>query len=264
MLYLKINEKIRELIDLVKDSFKLGCKDYCKFGLIALDEFELLRKELAFKNLFNLTDQEYKEIIKSTESVYFHNIHLCTSADPIKKIESLESESDTEISHEEVLKRLKEDKVASLEKKKEYFSHKSPDYFDSEFEKKKEEESLTKSEILKIRTENTLTYALSMVGSFFLLAFGSYYLGKYILGFNDSNNLKLVLVISIITLICEMVLFVLKMNKEDQKNVTFNRIKESSFAYKFNKKYREKCILEDKKKVYPFTTKVNSNKSKVE
>ena len=42
MIYLKINEQIRELINLVKDSFKLGCKEYCKHGLIALDEFELL------------------------------------------------------------------------------------------------------------------------------------------------------------------------------------------------------------------------------
>ena len=103
-----------------------------------------------------------------------------------------------------------------------------------------------------------------MLASLFLLVLGSYYLGKYFLGMNDSATYKLVLVITIVVLISEMVLIVLKMNKEDEKNLTIKKIKESSFAYKFNKKYRDQCAVNEKKKIYPFTTTVNLNKPKTD
>ncbi len=70
MIYLIISEKIRSLIEMIKDSFKLGCKEYCKHQLIALDEFELLRKELQSKNMKTFSDEEYKNTIKPTESVH--------------------------------------------------------------------------------------------------------------------------------------------------------------------------------------------------
>ena len=50
-----------------------------------------------------------------------------------------------------------------------------------------------------------------------------------------------------------MVLFVLKMNRDAEKNITKAKVKETSFAYKFNKKYREQVDTQGRKL---FTTKV--------
>ena len=65
MLYLKINDKIRELMSQI--TFKVGCKDYCKYQLIAIDEFELLRKELEYKEKFELN---LRDILPPTEYIY--------------------------------------------------------------------------------------------------------------------------------------------------------------------------------------------------
>jgi hypothetical protein len=248
MLYLKINENIKSLIELIKDSFKLGCKEYCPHQLIALDEFELLRKELEFKNLKSFTDEEYKDITKSTETVYLHTTHLCSSSDTStsnKKLEShVETDSDTE-TEQRLLEELKKDKISnSLNKnRKNYFDSSSRDIFEEEYQNKKDEEeknkNKTKSEIQKIRTEGSLSYAFSMIASFFLLVLGSYYLGKYFFGMSDSNTYKLVLVITIIVLLSEMFLFLIKMNKDSEKILTPGKIMETSFAYKFNKQYRD-------------------------
>jgi hypothetical protein len=238
MIYLKINDEIRNLLNLIIDTFKLGCKDYCKYQFIALDEFELLRKELEFKNLKTLTDEEYKNIIKSTESVYMHNTHMCQA--PIKNFKNennpnlndnitadTNTNNDSDLNEEEILRELQKDKIPLKERKKEYFKTKSPDYYETE----KEDLNLThKSEIQKIRTENTLSYALSMVGSLFLLALGSYYMGKYLLGLSDSATYKLVLVVTIIVMLSEMILIVIK-------NLNMNKIEN------FYKKLKIKFFL---------------------
>lgn len=85
MIYLKINDEIRILIEMIKDSFKLGYKEYCKHQLIPHDEFEILRKEMQFKNLKTFSDEEYRNTIKSTESVYMHSTHICQSAE-VKRV----------------------------------------------------------------------------------------------------------------------------------------------------------------------------------
>lgn len=251
MLYLKVNEKIRELMDLVKDSFKLGCKDYCKYKLIALDEFELLRKELEYKNLKKISDEEYKELIKSTESVYFHNTHVCFDPNSSK---APTVESDGVPDEEEILREFQKDKIREINKKRPYFEAKMPDHDEFEYIRKMQEESdpsKSKSELAKMRTESSLTYALSMVGSLLLLALGGYYLGKYFLGMSDSNTYKLVLVITIVVMLSEMILLILKLNRETEKKLQTNKkLRENSFAYKFNKKYRDQFIPE-MKKVYP-------------
>jgi hypothetical protein len=239
MIYLKINEKIRELLDLIKHNFKLGCKYYCPKQIIALDEFELMRKELILKNIKKITDEEFKQLIASTESFYLHNTHSCQNQEP-------ESEDESKL-----LEELKKDKI-NPSKKIEYFETMKYNEFEEEYlrKKKEEEESMkSKSEFSKIRSESSISYAFSMIGSLFLLASGSYYLGKYFLNMSESNTYKLVLVITIIVLISEMVLLVLKMNKDSEKTLTMRKIKESSFAYKFNKKYREQCNLNEKRKV---------------
>ncbi len=94
-----------------------------------------------------------------------------------------------------------------------------------------------------------------MIISLFLLVLGGYYLGKYFLGLNDGNTYKLMLVIFIIVFLSEMFLLVLKMNKESESGVGGGsvKLKKSSFAYMFNKKYRdevEKIKFERRGKVH--------------
>lgn len=238
MIYLKINDKIRELLDKIKDSFKLGCKYYCNKQIIALDEFELMRKELNLKNILKLSDNEYKELISSTESIYLSNTHICNSH---------ESESDNE---DKILEELKKDKI-NTSKKTDYFEYLKHSDFEEEYlRRKREEDDLIKSnsELSKSKAENSISYAFSMVGSVFLLALGSFYLGKYFFNMNDSNTYKLVLVITIIVLLSEMILILLKMNSDSKKFLTPKKIRESSFAYKFNKKYRENCNRNENKR----------------
>ena len=83
-----------------------------------------------------------------------------------------------------------------------------------------------------------------MIISFFLLVIGSYYLGKYFFGLSDSNTLKLVLVITIVVFLSETCLLLLSFHKEDLKRqkegikTGQNRYYSDSFAYRFNRNYR--------------------------
>ena len=85
-----------------------------------------------------------------------------------------------------------------------------------------------------------------MIISFFLLVIGSYYLGKYFFGLSDSNTLKLVLVITIIVFLSETCLLLLSFHKEDLKKQKEgirsgqNKYYSNSFAYRFNKDYRNR------------------------
>jgi len=242
MFYIKINETIRELLDSVRDSFKLGCKVFCRFQLIALDEMELLRKELELKGLKKFTNEDFKEFLKNSEKVYFNSIHICEDLKTKDDNESPDSINDL-IEDELIMTEIKKDKVRKVHKEK---------YFDSGIPEHKEDDpilnSATHSENKKIKTENSLSYAFSMVGSFFLIVLGSYYLGKHFFGMQDSNTYKLVLVITIIVLISEMFLLIIKLNKSDESNLLPEKLKERSFAYRFNKKYREKFASYDSKK----------------
>ena len=85
-----------------------------------------------------------------------------------------------------------------------------------------------------------------MILSFFLLVAGSYYLGKYFFEMSDANTFKLVLVITIIVFLSETCLLLLSLHKEDMKRQR-EGIKQgvsgyykNSFAYRFNKDYRNK------------------------
>ena len=85
MFYLIINEQIRKYIDMIKDKH-FGCKSYCPLQLIALDEMELLRKELK-KIDIDLSNEEYSKLLKSAESKYFHNVHICITPEEERKRE---------------------------------------------------------------------------------------------------------------------------------------------------------------------------------
>jgi len=144
------------------------------------------------------------------------------------------------------LENLKKDKVHQTNKKKPYFESES--YIDDSISQDK---SNTCSEFLKIRNESTLCNAFSMIASLFLLSLGAYYLGKYFLQMNDSNTYKLVLVVTIIVLISEMIHLVLKIIRESEKNFSANnKLIENSFAYKFNKKYREQFMISKNKQTH--------------
>jgi hypothetical protein len=251
MFYIKINDTIREYLNSVRDTFKLGCKDFCRFKLIALDEMELLRKELELKGIKTFTNEEFKELLKNSDKIYFNSIHLCDDSRP--KEENSESLNDTtSVEDELVMNELKKDKVREINKKK-YFDSGAPEY--REDDSTNYNQSITENK--KIKTENSLSYAFSMVGSFFLIVLGSYYLGKHFFGMQDSSTYKLVLVITIIVLISEMFLLIIKLNKSDDNKLMPEKLKDTSFAYRFNKKYREKfASFEYKKaKVHPHITK---------
>ena len=253
MFYIKINEQIKEYLNSVRESFKLGCKDFCRFQLIALDEIELLRKELELKGIKKFSNDEFTEFLKASEKIYFNSIHVCDDSKP--KEENLDSINDACLDDEFVMNELKKDKIREINKNK-YFDTGAADHSIKEDEFVKYGGA---DDIQKIKAESSLSYAFSMVGSFFLIVLGSYYLGKYFFKMEDSSTYKLILVITIIVLISEMFLLIIKINKTDQTKLNPGKIKERSFAYRFNKKYREKFAIKETHKTNP-----NLNKTKVE
>jgi len=241
MFYLIINEQIRKYIDLIKDKH-FGCKKYCPLQIIALDEMELLRKELK-KIDIDLSNEEYNKLLKSTESKYFHNVHVCITPEEERKREEQRKK-------EKYLEESKKDRVP----KKETNAFVDFEQFEKNYKERKkhdeEEEKLFNKKNKEIdKTGNSftsITNGFSMIISFFLLVIGSYYLGKYFFGLSDSNTLKLVLVITIIVFLSETCLLLLSIHKEDLKKQKEgirsgqNKYYSNSFAYRFNKDYRNR------------------------
>ena len=239
MFYLIINEQIRKYIDMIKDKH-FGCKKYCPLQIIALDEMELLRKELK-KIDIDLTNDEYNKLLKSTESKYFHNIHICITPEEERKREEQKE-------MEKYLEESKKDRIP----KKDVNAFVDFEQFEKNYKERKkhdeeEEKLFNKKEKNIDRTGNSftsITNGFSMIISFFLLVIGSYYLGKYFFGLNDSNTLKLVLVITIIVFLSETCLLLLSFHKEDLKRqkegikTGKSNYYSDSFAYRFNKNYR--------------------------
>jgi hypothetical protein len=220
MFYLKINDKIQELISLL--NIQIGCKYYCKYQLIALDELEFLRKELKSQNIITLTNQEYEEIKKSSEKVYYHSTHICIPQNP----EDKKDVTDDEKEFEELLK----DKQSKP--KKETFE---PN-IDYEYRLKQQDEENKKVAVKK--DDNSLSFAMNMIGSFFLVVLGSYYFGKYFLELEDAVTYKLVLVVTIVVFLAETVLLMIKLHRDSEKLGNYSKGKNNSFAYRFNRKYR--------------------------
>jgi hypothetical protein len=222
MFYLKINDQIKQLIELLNDRH-IGCKYFCKLQLIALDELDYLRRELETKQLKKLTNEEFEELKKSSEKVYLHNIHICKD----------NQEATVDItSDEDNIEEIMKDKVGRT--KKDVFETK----IDYEYLAKQKEEE-TKNTIIQ-KDDNSISYAVNMVGSFFLIVFGSYYLGKILFGLNEKNNFILVLVVSIIVFIAEAILLMIKLHKDSAR--MSNKTRENSFAYRFNRKYRNNFV----------------------
>lgn len=239
MFYLLINEQIRKYIDMIKDKH-FGCKKYCPLQIIALDEMELLRKELKKINI-DLSNDEYNKLLKSTESKYFHNIHICITPEEERKREEQREK-------EKYLEESKKDRIP----KKEVNAFVDFEQFEKNYKERKKHDEEEKKLFNKKSTDidktgnslTSITNGFSMIISFFLLVIGSYYLGKYFFGLNDSNTLKLVLVITIIVFLSETCLLLLSFHKEDLKRqkegikTGKNTYYSDSFAYRFNKSYR--------------------------
>jgi hypothetical protein len=226
---------------MIKDKH-FGCKKYCPLQIIALDEMELLRKELKKINI-DLSNEEYNKLLKSTESKYFHNVHICITPEEEQKREEQRE-------MEKYLEESKKDRIP----KKETNAFVDFEQFEKNYKERKkhdeEEEKLLNKKNKDIdKTGNSftsITNGFSMIISFFLLVIGSYYLGKYFFGLSDSNTLKLVLVITIIVFLSETCLLLLSFHKEDLKRQKEgmrpgqNRYYSNSFAYRFNKDYRNR------------------------
>ena len=229
MFYLKINEKIRSLIDKLP-KLHFGFKYYCPHQLIALDEMEYLRKELANIKI-TFTDEEFKEIIKSTQSFYFHNTHTCLAPDSEKE-KSLESS----------LENLTGDHISKKEKNPFVDFDKLEKNYKLRKKQEEEDEKLFKKSTIQKTSYNSLSYGFSMIASFFLLVLGSYYFGKQFLGLSESGTFKLTLVVTVIVFLSETCLLLLKMHKEQMKDIANNKTASNSFAYRFNKEYRNKIV----------------------
>ena len=243
MFYLIINEQIRKYIDMIKDKH-FGCKKYCPLQIIALDEMELLRKELKKIDII-LSDEDYKNLLKSSSPKYFHSVHVCITPEEERKREE-------EREMQKFLEESKKDKIP----KKEVNAFVDFEQIEKSYQERKKQEAYddkyfnTKNNKNMDRTGKSLvsvTGGFSMVFSFFLLVIGSYYLGKYFFEMSDSNTFKLVLVITIIVFLSETCLLLLSLHKEDMKRQKegggpngINRYYKNSFAYRFNKDYRNK------------------------
>lgn len=239
MFYLLINEKIRELINKIKD-IHFGCKYYCPLQIIALDEMELLRKELININIF-FTDNEWKNILKSTESKYYHNTHICQY--PNKEIK----EKEEKIEKESIINNnfFKKDKI-NKNRPNPFVDFNEMDKNYEIYKKQKENDEKFNNQNTFNKNNNyfsSINQGISMIGSFFLLVYGAYFLGKNILKLSDSNTYILTLIVTIIVFLSETTLMLITIQQKELKEKNFDpnynmKYYKNSFAYKFNKNYR--------------------------
>jgi len=227
MLFYKINSELRDQIN--KSKLKLGCIESCDKQLIALDEYELLLKGLNGQELNKIKSLKKDAIFLSTS-----NPHIC------KRDTNKEEDDD-----DKYLNKLLEDKIAEKPNKKINPFKVEIDYEEIQREKKEKELYATNtnsSNAIKPENENNLAFAYNMVGSFIFVALGSYYLGKYVLEWKDAHTYVLTLIISIVVILAESILLMMKLHRSnrDLYRGQGDKLKKTSFAYSFNKSYRDK------------------------
>ena len=96
---------------------------------------------------------------------------------------------------------------------------------------------------IKDNSLNSLNRGISMIGSFFLLVYGAYFLGKRVFKLNESYTYILTLVVTIVVFLSEVVLLLIHIHqkelKEKNSDPNYNiKYYKNSFAYQFNKNYR--------------------------
>lgn len=233
MFHLKINDKIKNLLK--ESQLNFGCVDSCPDQLIPFDEFQLMIRSLGSK----ITSKEAEDIQNSTSIYRLSNLHICKLD---KKVE------DDEISDGEIERQFKTDKIARKDDPG-LLKNAIVDYKRIELEHKINEDNTLSSKSHKEEKENTLTFGFNMIGSFLLIVLGGYYLGKYYFEMEDHNTYKLVLVITIVVIIAEGMLLILKLNKYSKDIPASSQI-ENSFAYRFNKSYRNKFNFPRGKRIF--------------
>lgn len=240
MHYLKLTDEIVSYINQIPEvkskKIFIGCKPHCNSQIIALDELELMRKLLKQNEIKDFSSEEFKSLKNSTRMAYFLNTHICQELP--KSVSEKESEQERlRIEQEEFIKELSKDKIPEKEK---------PSLFDPKIDyeylsKRQEEHNLEaigrNSFSFK---ESNLSYGISIIGSFFLIIMGIYYFCQIVLGLSKETTLKVTIVCSIIVLIAEAVLLMMRLDKESKKEIRGKKLNKKSFAYQFNLKYKEK------------------------
>ena len=243
MYYFKINELIAELISQVpnvkeKKNF-IGCKPYCKSQIIALDELELIKKLLKEHNIRDISSEEFKEIKASTKSAYYINLHCCVVPEEKKaEIEEEERKKQEEYYGQELLKDRKR-----IEEKFLFDPKIDHDYIF----KKQQEANKVSGPTYSLR-ESTMSYGVSILVSFFLIFMGTYFFCDWVLEMKKSNTYKITIVVSVIVLITEAILLIIKLDKDNAKYIQTKGLNKNSIAYKFNSDYRNKIENEVNKK----------------
>mmetsp|Transcript_18650 Transcript_18650/g.19295 ORF Transcript_18650/g.19295 Transcript_18650/m.19295 type:complete len:272 (+) Transcript_18650:13-828(+) len=251
MHYLKLNDEIKDLIQLIPEvqnkKIFLGCKPFCKSQIIATDEFELLRKLLKENNIKDISSEEFKRLKSSTKVAYFLNHHVCSAPCTNNTQKSTSSELSTDkdseesqMNEEEILKELARDKIPEKEK---------PGLFDPNIDydnlNKLQKEINEESGKYSFSTrESNLNYGINILGSFLLIAIGTYCFCDFILGLKKETTLKITIVVTIVVLIAEAFLLIIRLDKDTKREIRGKGLDKKSFAYKFNREYRERVDKE--------------------
>lgn len=237
MIYFKLTDEIKSLIAMLPEvkerKIQLGCKSYCNKQIIALDELELLKKLLAVEKIKVMSTDEFITLKSGTEALAFRNTHICS--DPSESSRPVISEEEKKRLIDEELKELMKDKVP---KKTPYMFERKSDY--EYYEKKRleeEKDTMNRHSNYALR-ESTASYGVSLIISFFLVIFGTYSVCKFVGEFTDETSFKITLVVSIIVMFAEAVLLLIKLEKDNNKDIKLRGGKKQSFAYRFNKQYR--------------------------
>lgn len=268
MHYLKLNDELKNLISLVPDvknkKIFLGCKPFCKSQIIALDELELMRKLLKESKIKDISPEEFLELKSSTKSAYYVNYHSC-KYEETKSSNNNENNNEKETSNnyneKEILAELKKDKVPEKEKPGLFKPNLDYEYM-TKVQEELNNEAANKHKF-SVR-ESNLGYGFNIIGSFFLVCFGCYYFCDMLLNLKKENTYKIMIVVSVVVLIAEAFLLMIKLDKETKNEIRGKGLDKTSFAYKFNKEYREKVDNEISKRKERFSNNKVYNKEKTD
>lgn len=92
--------------------------------------------------------------------------------------------------------------------------------------------------------ESNMGYGISMLTSFFLIVIGIYYLCELVLKLSRETTLKITVVSTIVVIIAEAFLLLIRLDRDDKKNFNRMSLNKNSVAYKFNLDYKNKVDKE--------------------
>lgn len=247
MYYFKINDLIRELINVIPDVIEkrifIGCKPHCKSQIIALDELEMLKKLLKEYKIKDINNEEFKELKNSTKSAYFMKTHICEGNDNLKSSSYDNDDSYNTINsvNYNIINDQDNTKDSIKKRNKKDLFDTEIDY-DYQFKLQKELNDNNKN-AFQVR-ESNIGYGISMLTSFFLIVMGIYYLCDLVLKLSRETTLKITIVTTIVVVIAEAFLLLIRLDRDDKKNFNRANLNKNSVAYKFNLEYKNKVDKE--------------------